>query len=462
MRKPSRHPLITLLVVFAFLAQVTGISGCAEADKAYKQATGQTVVDDGTVRSKLEVVNQMSDNTYNQFSTLVDQSAEAGRRADAGDIDGAAAIMINSIPAEVDALLATVKELGAAEEIIKNQTDAARSAGPQVSPDFCFDPLSCLALATAAYGIVKFAQFLKKEAVVVSESKGRKETAVSQANLEGVSTENKILNNSFHKVTNEGASQVVKVLAGAAKPVIGAGTLIVTTAGNYLIDPNKTPKLKIFGGSKQCADLTPGDPPSSNGCKVVYGEVPTSTKTVTVAGIPAGNLDMTMWAKDIARLVMKDVAIAQSAITTLLRELIAISDATAKNIKANDAGTYTPPSAGGGTTTPASGGTSASFPREYKGSGPLYASTCTTTMIWDVTLLADGTISATSTGDAGTCWSGGNMTHSGTHSSGSFIMNSADGTTTSGTYDEKSITGSGSASLGNGVSANWSFTLPRK
>ncbi|MBF0634479.1 MAG: hypothetical protein HQK85_07480 [Nitrospinae bacterium] len=473
MRNPSRHPLITLFVIFAFLAQASGLSGCGEAEKAYKEATGQTVVDDSVVRSKLEIVNQMSDNTYNQFGALVDHAVEVGRRADAGDIDGAADIMINSISGEADALSATLKELGAAEEIIKNQTDAARVAGAEISPNLCFDPLSCVALATAVVGIYKLAQYYKTEAKVSMESKARKDTALANGDVDGVYKENKILNDTFHRVTNETGSQVLKVVTNAAKPVIGAGTLIVNAVGNHLIDPNKTPKLKVFGGTKECADLTPGAAPSSNGCKVVYGEVPTSTKTVTVPGVPAGNLDMMLWAKDMARLLMKNVAITQSAITTLLRDLIALSDATAKNIKASDAGTYTAPSDGGGDTTPpvsdplpwSYSGTTSTTVRATSDHGVRGSVDCAFHSEETLTLNADGSLTGSGTsgyykfngdGSGAGCSDDQilSQTWTGTHSNGYYSMTNQNGRTMSGSYTALSMSGTasfaGSVTLSNG------------
>lgn len=107
----------------------------------------------------------------------------------------------------------------------------------------------------------------------------------------------------------------------------------------------------------------------------------------------------------------------------------------------------------------------AGFPRTYSGSGsftlPPIAGSCTVGTSWTVTLNADGSVNASTTIPDATCGTGSvfaNTTSlSGTHSGGSFSINSADGNKpTTGTYNETTMTGSGSQG-----SASWSFAITR-
>ncbi|MBF0292412.1 MAG: hypothetical protein HQK86_09680 [Nitrospinae bacterium] len=454
MKKSSRHPLITLFVVFAFLAQASGLSGCADAEKAYKEATGQTVVDDSKVRSKLETINQMSDNAANQAIAMMEAVQAAQAKGDAGDVLGMADIWVDQVGPNADLLLSTIEQIEAAEKVINEQTSAARTGGEhpsvEVAPAVAYAGY-VLGLAALGWGFKQISNMVSGERKVVATSApGSQEEKNAIANIKN------------------GGLQAIELLA---KTVVKFGTkTISSTAGAIWTVYDMAKKVlagkpKAIGGTKECASAANqrigqngGVNLLSSGCKIYIGEATTSGSSHTFDGLPDGNWDMMVFQSALARTLLKSWATTGVPIT-VQKAFIAIADATAKNVKASDAGTYTAPS-DGGSSGGDGGGASASFPREYSGSGPFTWGDCSTTINWNVTLLADGTVSGTSTPTSGCGDSGGDViTHSGTHSGGSFIMSATNsvGETTSGIFDENSMTGSGS-----GGGANWSFTLTRK
>jgi hypothetical protein len=480
MRKPSSHPLITFFVVFAFLAQVTGISGCGQAENAYKQATGQTVVDDGTVRSKLEIINQMSESVYDKILLISQDASTAKERAAAKDSNGMMAAF-DRMSVNNNAMMSSLTALNAAEETLQKQKDAARQGGPHVSQQF-------LPIIIGAFGAaIALGTYLASACQKASDLRATRDAEPDP--LKAAETQ-KDMFTLGHDVAGKLVTTIYSTGAGFSSTgagFIADGIVAVTDTGN-----SGATEPKAIASSTSCASTPSGASPTDTGCKLFIGKATTKGSVHTFTHFPVDTSDITIFPKGVARDIEKGLTTAKDSITTLTSGLIKISDATAKKIKDSDAGTDSAPSDGGGTTTPpAPPPASDPLPWSYSGSlsftarvtanyGNHGVASCTTHGTEAVTLNADGSL--TGSADAGyyaTFDAAGNAlsctdksypaTFTGTHSNGYYTMTSNTGKSTNGSYTASSLTGTGSWSgaqtLSDGspvtVDLSWIITLKR-